>query len=351
MRAVSAIVVVIVSFRSAADVAKCIAALRLARRDPAFDVFVVENGGPTATGELLARLTEGGLARSDPDTSELFVCSEATRQARLLAKRPGGMGDISVTVAESNENLGYAGAVNTAIRALLPVAGWRGIWVLNPDTEPTPTALSELVACSEHRHKPMVGSRLVSKVDSACIHSRGLTWDKLAARTVAVDYHAAAATDPDLADVEARIDAPSGASLFVTRRLIETIGLMDERFFLYFEDLDWGRRAKDFGGVGYAHTSVVSHRGKSTTHRAGKHFLTSLSTYLEFRNSILYVRKQYPRWLPWTVVMQFIYAIGLLRGEPFSAVSAAVRGLLAGVFGEIGRPDQLMGPKGWRADG
>lgn len=50
-------------------------------------------------------------------------------------------------------------------------------------------------------------------------------------------------------------------------------------------------------------------------------------------------------------VAKCIYAIGLLRGEPFSAVSAAVRGLLAGVSGEIGRSDRLMGPKGWRGDG
>ncbi|MGH7155201.1 MAG: hypothetical protein ACREF3_14855 [Acetobacteraceae bacterium] len=279
------------------------------------------------------------------------MSTEAARLVHLRTKRTNGFRDLDVTVSESGENLGYAGGINAVIRALLPVAGWRGIWILNPDTEPTPTALSELVACSEHRRKSMVGSRLMSKVDSACIHSRGLTWNKLAARTLAVDHHAAAAIDPDLTDIEARLDAPSGASLFVTRRLIEKIGLMDERFFLYFEDLDWGRRARDFGGVGYAHTSVVSHRGKSTTHRTGKHCLMPLSTYLEFRNRILFVRKQYPRWLPWTVVMQFVYAVSLLKREPFSATFAAVRGLFAGVSGEIGRPDRLMGPKGWKADG
>jgi hypothetical protein len=64
--------------------------------------------------------------------------------------------------------------------------------------------------------------------------------------------------------------------------------------------------------------------------------------YLEFRNRILFVRNRYPAWLPWTIVMQVVHVISLARPGSFARMSAAVRGLVAGVRGEIGRPDRVL---------
>jgi N-acetylglucosaminyl-diphospho-decaprenol L-rhamnosyltransferase len=348
---VSRIVVLIVGFRSADDIANCVAALQLASAEPPFEVLVIENGGPDAMEELLGCLTDRGLQTICSKEAEFLICPEAIRQVKFSAARPATSDRLLITVAETAENLGYAGAINAYLRALLEVHGWEGVWILNPDTEPTPTALGELVACSNARQKGMVGSRITTSAEAPRIHSRGLAWNKFAARTVAIDYRAPVSTDPDLGDVESRLDAPSGASLFVTRRLIEQIGLMDERFFLYFEDLDWGQRAREFGGVGYAHASIVPHRGGSTTRVGETRRPSCFSSYLEFRNRILFVRKNSPLWLPWTIVMQFIYALFLMKAGSPSGAMAAAKGLLAGILGEVGRPDRIMGPKGWHTDG
>ncbi|MGH6856136.1 MAG: glycosyltransferase family 2 protein, partial [Methylocella sp.] len=223
------------------------------------------------------------------------------------------------------------------------IPGWEGAWILNPDTEPTPSALAELVAYSVRRGRKMIGSCTTPTAYPGRVHSRGLAWRKLAAKTLAVDYHAPIAPEPDSDDVEARLTAPSGASCYVTRDLIEQIGLMDERYFLYFEDLEWGWRAKLKGAIGYAHRSVVPHKGGTTIGTTGgRSALSPLAVYLETRNCILFVRDKYPAWLLWTILMQIGHATVFGAVGAFRNMVAGYQGVVAGVLGEVGRPDRML---------
>jgi N-acetylglucosaminyl-diphospho-decaprenol L-rhamnosyltransferase len=338
------VVVVVVAFRNAFDVADCLRALASAQTEPTFEVFIAENGGPVAMDTLINVLVaNGGPCRSvlEPDlpiASSLML----RRQVFRLISGGGTLGS-RVYVAEMADNLGYAGAINAWLRPLLQVPGWEGTWILNPDTEPTPSALAELVAHSVRRGKGMVGSCTTSPAYPDCVHSRGLAWRKLVAKTLAVDYHAPITPAPNPDDVEARLTAPSGASCYVTRNLIEQIGLMDERYFLYFEDLEWGCRAKHLGEISYAHGSVVPHKGGTTIGASGSRAkLSPLAVYLETRNRILFVRHRYPAWLPWTVLMQILHvgafgAVGALKN-----MMAGFQGLVAGISGEVGRPDRML---------
>ena len=60
---------------------------------------------------------------------------------------------VWVHVGEACENLGYAGGVNAYLEPLLAIAEWPGVWILNPDTEPEPDALRELVQYAV-KHRP-----------------------------------------------------------------------------------------------------------------------------------------------------------------------------------------------------
>ena len=168
---------------------------------------------------------------------------------------------------------------------MLDLMGWSGIWILNPDTEPEPQALSELLRYAEANHRNMVGSRITPRLRLDLVHNRGLAWRKWRALTLPVDLHTPAVVNPPSEDVDRRLDLPSGASLYVTRRCIERIGLMDERYFLYFEDLDWGLRAKKHGAIGYAHRSVVVHEGGTSIGTSiSRRDQSPLAIYLDFRN-------------------------------------------------------------------
>jgi N-acetylglucosaminyl-diphospho-decaprenol L-rhamnosyltransferase len=229
------------------------------------------------------------------------------------------------------------------MRPIVEQRSYSGLWILNPDTQPEPDALVELVVYAQSRHRGMVGSRIVSAAAPGRIHSRGLRWRPAWASTEAIDYHAPLSVVPDPAEVEARLDAPSGASVFVTQDCIEKIGLMDERYFLYFEDLEWGLRAKQQCGVGYAWRSIVHHQGGTTIGSAGVRAKRSpLSVYLEFRNRILFVGHRYPAWFVWTVLILLVRALEYGVVGAWANMRMAYSGIAAGLAGETGRPDRIL---------
>jgi GT2 family glycosyltransferase len=334
--------IIVVGFRNALDIEGCLRALAHADLEPSFEVFIAENGGPEAFDELVAAVVGGEPACTPaPPDPALSAPADAKRLLRLRLPSETGAGRF-VNLAEMPTNLGYAGGVNAWLRPLMAQPGWTGVWVLNPDTRPEPDALAELVKYARERGKGLVGSRLVLMSDPGRVQTRGLAWKRLRAVTLAVDRYAPASIEPDPEDVERRLDAPSGASIYATRSLIEQIGLMDERYFLYFEDLDWGRRAKKADAVGYAHGSVVFHKGGSTIGTAWRRTQKSrLSVYLEARNKILFVKENYPGWLAWTVAVQLTRLLPFAAARAFPNVVAAYRGLAAGLAGEFGHPARL----------
>jgi len=334
--------IVIVGYRNPRDVAECLKALRESSADPAFDVYICENGGMAAVEALMPSLV-GADGPCDADPAPTVPAEIAVRFAGVHRLRLRGR-EAHVFVAAATENLGYAGGINAWLRILLTGPAFPGVWILNPDTQPDPLALAELVAWSTARRKGMVGSRVVPLARPEIVQSRGLRWRPLLGSTEAVDYHAPSSIEPDPDALEARIDAPSGASLYVTHACIRSIGLMDERYFLYFEDLDWGYRAKSHCGVGYAYKSIVPHHGGTTIGSAARRSARSqLSVYLEFRNRVHFVRQYHHTWLPWTLLVLFTRSLEFGIVGAFANMRAALSGLAAAVRGETGRPDRILG--------
>ncbi len=76
-------------------------------------------------------------------------------------------------------------------------------------------------------------------------------------------------TNPDQTH---EVDAVSGAFLMIRRKVVEQIGLLDERFFMYGEELDWCLRAKRAGWAVMYHpdAQIVHYKGESTKYNSRK---------------------------------------------------------------------------------
>ena len=336
--------VIIVTFGNALDADRCLHALGHADSMPRLAVYICENGGRDAFNRLVMTITgPDGACAPDPLPPTL-AGPRFVRTVRLRLRTGNPSQPIRVHVGEASDNLGYAGGVNAWLEPLLAVPGWPGVWILNPDTEPAPDALKELAEYSARHGRGMVGSRLSTKSAPHIVHCRGLAWRKWRAATKSVDFRSLAAVYQRPDDLDRRLDAPSGASIYVMRDCVERIGLMDERYFLYFEDLDWGLRAKKCGGVGYAHRSLVMHEGGTTigTSTSQRGQASPLSVYLDFRNRILFVRWHFALWLPWTVLAELAEIAVYAWGAPFRYTRAAMRGMAAGLVGRSGRPDDML---------
>jgi GT2 family glycosyltransferase len=350
--------ILIVTFRNVPDVLACIAAIGRMLPDPHREVFVCENGGPDAFDRLVCALiaADGPCDRQAPDDAggasspslarPSLASPRLIRVAHVRLRGVAGERTISVRIGCAAENLGYAAGVNAWLEPLL--AGevrrdWPGAWVLNPDTEPAPDALLQLMRAAQTHHHGMVGSRLSSPQRPDLVHCYGLAWRKIRAATMSVGMHSPVDRAVPPGYLDRRLGAPSGASMYVTQACLQRIGLMDERYFLYFEDLDWGLRASRAGGVGYAHGSIVTHVGGTTIGTSSsRRDQSPFAVYLDYRNRLLFVRHHFPRWLLWTALVaaaELTVYVAILR--PANAIAAA-RGIAAGLRGQTGRPDALL---------
>ncbi|MCI4677043.1 glycosyltransferase family 2 protein [Rhodoblastus acidophilus] len=337
-------VVLIVGYNNPNDIANCLAALARAAAVPRFDVYICENGGRAAYERLVRRLIEENLCRACAEAGD--ARGEAPPSPFLAVQRLElGSRPATVTVGWAEANLGYAGGVNAWLRPLMGREGWKGVWILNPDAEPAPDALGALVARAEDGGKGMVGSTILEAGSEEVVRFRGgLQWRKLSARSVAIGLGERLGAPIDLPAIERAMDSPSGASMYVTRRCVEQIGMMDESYFLFFEDLDWGVRAKKLG-LGYASTSVVAHRRGTTTGSAGRGAaLSRLAVYLQHRNAIHFVRRHYPWTLPLRIAMSIAYAVRFALNRAPGAGAAALEGMSAGIRGETGAPSWHRNP-------
>ena len=335
--------VIIVAFRNHEDVTDCIAALIRLNVVSPIEIFVCENGGDAAFAKLLHAVRALYDYRENDESEPTSPFAPFVTVANLRVTDPGSGTSVKIHFGCAKENLGYAAGINAWLRPLLDVPSWDGVWILNPDTEPSPRALAELIDYAERHSRGMVGSRLIQPAQPDIVRTRGLAWRKWRASAYAVDRGAFAGHFPSPDEVDHRIDAPAGASIYVTRNCLEQIGLMDESYFLFCEDLDWGIRAKRLGAIGYAHSSVVSHKGGTTIgSSADRRQESPLSVYLGFRNRLNFVRAHFAIWLPWTILMSIAYAIHYLLIGSFRNAGAAARGLCAGLLGQTGRPDKIL---------
>jgi GT2 family glycosyltransferase len=129
--------------------------------------------------------------------------------------------------------------------------------------------------------------------------------------------------------VARRTDFVLGASLAVSRAFLETVGFMEESYFLYFEEMDWSVRNRGRFAIAFAHGAVVFHKeGGSIGSSSAKGQRSDMSEYYLLRSRLKFYRRNYPLLLP------LQYPLGgyqilkrLLRRQPKKAL-AMVRALL-----------------------
>lgn len=89
------------------------------------------------------------------------------------------------------------------------------------------------------------------------------------------------------------VDWVQGSCLTVRREALDEIGLLDERFFLYFTDVDWCRRCWEAGWKVYYYTGVnaIHYYHRESAHKQGLRSITSKATRIHIKDWIKYLHK------------------------------------------------------------
>jgi len=161
-----------------------------------------------------------------------------------------------VAVVELPANLGYAAAANAGIRWARDNA-LTYVWLLNNDTLVDPGALEAFVAAARRIGGACIlAPRIVTGEEGADTWSAGgsLRWPWMERVQRGVDVRAEPCGEME------RVDWASGCSLFFPLSTVDQTGPLDERYFLYLEDVDWCRTARRHGvGTWYVPEARVWH--------------------------------------------------------------------------------------------
>lgn len=316
------------------DTIECLASL-LALDYPAFRVLICDNGSSDGSCEKLAAWIDANGASFGAPAK---VASEVFLDIPRAAVADASIADERVVLIRNGANLGFAAGNNSGIEFALRQPECQFVWLLNNDTAADAGALKALV--SVFNGNPAIGtcgSRLVY------FHSRdrvqalgGGVYDRWfsLARHVGENMP----TEQSAAVRQVKIDYPCAASMLISRAFLEDVGLMSEDYFLYFEELDWMRRAGGRYQIGYAPESVVFHKEGQSIGTDGRATGRSLlSDYYLTRSRFVFTRKFHPYAVPTLLCWLLAMVVARMVRHGPSGVSRSRLVLLAAWDGLTGR--------------
>jgi GT2 family glycosyltransferase len=245
----------------------------------------------------------------------------------------------SVRVIENRRNLGYAGGNNVGLRDAL-ARGAEFVWVLNNDTTVAPDALSRLLDTAQRRPDAAAVGGKVLRADAPA--TLWVAWGRVTWRQSLIALEGRNRPDRGSFDVECPVEWIPGCSILFRAEALQRIGLFDEEFFAYHEDVDWAARARAAGwSLWFTGASTIVHAAHGSS--GGERHYGGFRKYLSARNSVLYA-KRHGR--PWQVALMTAAIVATL---PFQYLRRLVRGEHAGVTmklrgwrdGVLGRPIPL----------
>lgn len=247
--------VIVLNWHGLRDTLECLASLR--RQDyPALRVWVVDNGS--------AEIEADTIAREHPE----------------------------VEVLRQGENRGFCGGNNVGIRRALD-AGADYVLVLNNDTITPPNLVSELVAqASLLARVGAVSPLIVRHPEEELVWYAGASWEP---ETAGFRHTLDGRPRAELCAREPYATAYAcGCCLLAPVAALREVGLMDERYFAYYDEADWCSRMKDAGFECYVVPSV------SVSHKVSRSTPGLISTYLMARNRLLWMREHLTRRERWS---------------------------------------------------
>jgi hypothetical protein len=281
--------IVIVNWNTLALLKRCLQTV-LASREVSFRVVVVDNHSPDDSAQMVAR-----------DFPQVELIASPTNDGFSIANNKG------------LHHLGFG----QPCRAEAP----RYALILNPDTELPPDALAQMVAYMDRdTNIGAAGPKLLlpdGNLDLACRRSfptpeisfyRFMGLSKLFPKSRRFGRYNMTYLDPDL---ETEVDSVVGAFMMVRREAIEQVGLLNETFFMYGEDLDWAYRIKQRGWkIKYNPAVTVLHVKRAASRQSQK-------AQQEFhRASLIFYRMHYRKTTSMPMHLLVMMGLILKGGSP-----------------------------------
>ncbi len=223
-----------------------------------YRVIVVDNCSTNDSFLYIQEWAAGKRLAVVPESSALTYLSSPPVEkpvkyvsyARIEAETGGSESDgESLVLIQTGSNLGFAGGNNVALRYVLAKGDAAYVWLLNNDTVVEPDSLSHLVqrhVAAEPEQVGIVGAKVRYYHNPAMIQCiAGAYYNKWLGYSRQIGNHQIDRGQFDTDTV--RPDLILGACMLVSTHFLQTVGLLNEEYFLYFEEQDWAESDKRQG--------------------------------------------------------------------------------------------------------
>ena len=187
----------------------------------------------------------------------------------------------TIVIDNDKENRGFAGGNNIGIKQALEKKA-KYVLLLNNDTVVEPDFLKKLVEVGENDKQAGILGPVIYEHDSNKVHFAGgkINWLYTKGRHITITSEQRTMNS----------DYITGCCLLIKRKVIEKIGLMDEDYFLYFEDVDWCLKARIAGyKCVLVSNSKIWHKVSSGATEGSLSYI-----YYHFRNGLLLAKRNAP---------------------------------------------------------
>jgi len=356
------VAIIILNWNGWKDTIKCLESV-FRNTYPNYQVIVVDNGSADGSIEKIKAWAEGkqNILTSEPShplyhlshppvkkpiSYIYYIREEAEKggnfeleekvtrkwqeQKKPNSKELNPTSSYPLIFIQTGENLGFAGGNNVGIRYSLARKS-DYILFLNNDTVVSSDFLKPLVEVGmEKVSVGMIGPKIYYYNYTDAIHSAGgkiNLWHGQA-------YHIGLLEkDTGQYNKNCSVDFLTGCALLVNKKVCDVVGLFDEKYFLYFEDVDWCLRTKLSGKqLIYVPSSHVWHHKKIFKWTSND----SIARFYVTRNRI-YLMYRYAKWYHWLIfiwyysfcIIKTIVAY-IIKGHNWAGVRATILGVIDG---------------------
>ena len=242
------------------------------------------------------------------------------------------LGEEKFVLIQTQANLGFAGGNNEALKQILRKSDADYVWMINNDTVVDSACLSALV---EHQKiEPtipvgIVGCKIryyhhpnVIQCIAGSYYNKWLGYSKQIGNGE-ID-------EGQFDDVHIRPDLINGACMLVSISFLRSVGLMNEEYFLYFEEQDWAERARRNGFLlSYCNKGLVYHKEGATIGGGQKKGNSRFSDFYFTRSKLLFTKRYFNSFVYLAVNLSLSLTIlNRIRRRQFDRISLIVKIIL-----------------------
>ncbi len=288
--------IIILNYNGWKDTVECLDSV-FQTTNARYKVIVCDNASSNNSLEHIEEWLNGKITLSEIKEKFLLKRHLQNMPKYTLWKEPlNEKYDTPLLLVQNGSNRGFAAGNNVGIKIALNQNDCDCLFILNNDTVITKNTIYAGMAAMKKKPKAGICSTTVKYYDNPSKAAWHKTFfDPKTGNEIMVDSHHEYSNK--------YLYRYTGMSFFVTKQFIEMVGLMEEKYFLYFEELDWTIRGKNKFDFIMAKDSIVYHKeGSSASYQS------PLSRFCLLRSRFLFIQKYYPKKL------LRIYLMWCLRG-------------------------------------